>query len=117
MNGIIQLEGMEFYAFHGCYKEEQVVGSKFMVDVSITTNCEKAVKTDSIKDALNYQAVYEIIKKEMSVKSHLLEHVAGRILDSLFAKFETIQNAAIKIAKVNPPVGGQVGKVSITLMR
>ena len=31
MNGIIEIEGMEFFAFHGCYETERVVGNKFMV--------------------------------------------------------------------------------------
>lgn len=117
MNGIIQLEGIEFYAYHGCYREEQIIGSKFMVDVSIQTECEKATQTDSIKDALNYQKIYELIKVEMSIKSHLLEHVAGRILDSLYRDFDTIQSASVKISKLNPPVGGQLNKVSVTLVR
>ncbi len=117
MKGIIQLEGIEFYAYHGCYREEQIIGSKFMVDVSIQTECEKAAQTDSIKDALNYQKIYELIKAEMSIKSHLLEHVAGRILDSLYRDFDTIQSASVKISKLNPPVGGQLNKVSVTLIR
>lgn len=117
MNGIIQIEGMEFYAYHGCFREEQIVGSKFLVDISIQTECGKATQTDSIKDALNYQKVYELIKEEMSLKSHLLEHVAGRILDSLYKNFNGIETTTLKISKVNPPVGGQVNKVSVTLSR
>lgn len=117
MNDIIQLEGMEFYAYHGCFKEEQIVGNKFLVDVSITTDCEKAAESDNVKDALNYQVVYEIIKAEMQKKSHLLENVANRILDALFQKFDTIQNITLKISKVNPPVGGQVNRVSVIFSR
>lgn len=117
MIGTIQIEGMEFYAYHGCFREEQIVGSKFLIDISIQTECGKAVQTDSIKDTLNYQKVYELIKSEMGIKSHLLEHVAGRILDSLYKNFNEIKSATLKISKVNPPVGGQVNKVSVTLSR
>lgn len=117
MKGTIQIEGMEFYAYHGCFREEQIVGSKFLVDISLITECGKASQTDSIKDALNYQSVYELIKVEMQVKSHLLEHVAGRILDSLYKNFNDIESSTLKISKINPPVGGQVQKVSVTLTR
>jgi 7,8-dihydroneopterin aldolase/epimerase/oxygenase len=117
MKGIIEIENMEFYAFHGCFKEEQIVGNKFLVDVSITTDCTKAAASDRVKEALNYQMVYEVIKNEMAVKSHLLEHVASRMLDALFSNFNTIQCASVKISKVNPPLGGQVNKVSVTLKR
>lgn len=117
MNGLIQLEGMEFYAYHGCYKEEQIIGSKFVVEISMKTDCIKASQSDSIKDALNYQKVYELVRSEMLVKSHLLEHVAGRILNALYKNFTGIESATVKISKLNPPVGGQMGRVSVTLTR
>lgn len=31
MTGIIEIEGMEFFAYHGCFEAEQIVGNKFMV--------------------------------------------------------------------------------------
>ena len=113
MNGTIQIEGMEFYAFHGCFKEEQIVGGKFLVDIEINCDCEMASKSDNIRDALNYQKVYEIIQAEMKIKSHLLENVAGRIADKIYAEFSYIQKIRLKISKMNPPLGGQVNKVSI----
>ena len=33
----IDLQGMEFHAFHGCYDLEQRVGNRFEVTLSITT--------------------------------------------------------------------------------
>ncbi|HDR52401.1 MAG TPA: dihydroneopterin aldolase, partial [Mariniphaga anaerophila] len=48
---------------------------------------------------------------------HLLEHVAGRILDALFNEFPSIQKAKIKVSKINPPMGGQIEKASVTLKR
>lgn len=113
MESIIKIQGMEFYAFHGCFKEEQIVGGRFLVDIDITTDCLKAAESDSIKDALNYQAIYEIIRNEMKIKSHLLEHVAGRILDRIYDKFDSIKHVSLTISKVNPPLGGQVDKVSV----
>ncbi len=115
--GVIQIENMEFYAYHGCYREERVVGNRFLVDLEITTNLEKAEKSDNIKDTLNYQAAYEIVKEQMAIKSHLLEHVGGRILDQLFKVFPEIEKAAVKVSKMNPPMGGQMERVSLTLIR
>ena len=36
--GLIQIENMEFYAFHGHYREEQIVGNKFLVELSIDSD-------------------------------------------------------------------------------
>jgi dihydroneopterin aldolase len=115
--GVIEIEGMEFYAFHGHFAEEQIVGNRFIVDLTLTTQCTKASKSDDLNDALNYMAVYQIIKQEMQIKSHLLEHVAGRIICRLYDTYETIEKAKVKISKLNPPLGGQIQKVSVTLER
>ncbi len=113
--GIIQLEGMEFYAYHGHYKEEQLVGNKFIVDLDIEANCSAAAETDNLKDAVNYQVAYNLVKKEMTQKSNLLEHIAKRIVDSLYANLSGIHKITIKISKLNPSMGGQVERVSVTL--
>lgn len=113
--GIIQLENMEFYAYHGCYEQEQVVGNRFLVDLSLTTNCDKPRKSDNIEDALNYLKVYESVQLEMDVRSNLLEHIAGRILDRLFNEFTQIEKATIKVRKMNPPLGGRLENVSVSL--
>jgi dihydroneopterin aldolase len=53
----------------------------------------------------------------MQQKSKLLENVAKRILDALFLSFTSIEKAKIKVSKLNPPMGGQIEKVSVTLTR
>lgn len=115
--GIVELEGMHFYAYHGHFEAERIVGNEFLVDVSLETDCLKAAASDNLEDALNYQAVYDIVKQVMYEKSHLLEHVAGRILDTLFTEFSSIQKAKVKISKLNPPMGGQIEKASVSLFR
>jgi len=115
--GKIELEGMHFYAYHGHFDAEQIVGSEFIVDLQLKTDCSKAGLSDDLKDALNYQAVYTLIQKEMTVKSRLLEHVANRILDVLFSKFPDLKKAKVKVSKMNPPMGGEIEKVSVTLKR
>jgi 7,8-dihydroneopterin aldolase/epimerase/oxygenase len=115
--GIIEIEGMEFYAYHGHFKQEQVVGNKFLVNVSIKTDCDKAGASDNLHDALDYQKVYNLIKEEMEEKSFLLEHICTRILNRLYSDFDTINEATIKVSKINPPMGGQIKKVSVTMSR
>ncbi len=116
--GWIHLENMEFYAYHGHFKEEQVVGNKFLVNIDIKTDISKAAQTDKLEDTLNYQAVYDIIKKQMETSSSLLEHVANRIMDALYEAFEeNIQKIILRVSKLNPPLGGKIKRVSISLER
>jgi dihydroneopterin aldolase len=115
--GLIQIDGMEFYAFHGHFKEEQIVGNKFLIDVTLETDMEKPMESDNLKDAVNYQRAYEIVKQEMQKKSHLLEHIAGRILNALHSEIEGIKKATVRVSKLNPPVGGRVNSVSVVVSR
>ena len=115
--GIIEIEGMEFYAYHGCFAEEQIVGNKFMVDLKLEADCDKAKLSDNINDAVNYQIAYEIVKTEIEQKSHLLENIAHRILESLFKNMTGIEVATVKIAKINPPLGGKIKNVNVILTK
>jgi dihydroneopterin aldolase len=115
--GLIQIENMEFYAFHGHFKEERIVGNKFLVDLTIETDMTIPAESDSLKDAVNYQRVYEIVKQQMGLKSHLLEHIAGRILDAVYAEMDGIKNITVKLSKMNPPMGGKIGSVSVVMSR
>jgi len=115
--GLIQIENMEFYSFHGHFKEERIVGNKFLVDLTIETDMKKPAESDNLKDAVNYQRVYEIVKQQMEMKSHLLEHIAGRIIDAVYAEMEGITKATVKVSKLNPPMGGKIGSVSVVITK
>jgi dihydroneopterin aldolase len=112
---VISIEGMEFFAYHGCFKEEQIIGTKFLVDLFIEAETIEAEKTDDLFKTINYQTVYLLVKKEMQQKSKLLEHVGRRILSSLKAEFPEIIDATVKISKLNPPLGGKMHNVSLTI--
>lgn len=113
--GLIHLDNMEFYAFHGCFAEEQIAGNRFLVNLTMETNMQEPSRSDRIEDALNYQVAYEIVKTEMAVPSYLLEHVGKRILDRLFEHFSNLEKAIVKVSKLNPPVGGSMRCVTVEM--
>jgi len=115
--GFIEIEGMEFYAYHGHYKEEQIVGNRFLLDLKIETDCSKPAHSDDISDAVNYQKAYKVIKAEMKKKSNLLENIAGRIINALYENLENMKSVSIKLSKMNPPMGGKIKKVSVTMTK
>ncbi len=115
--GRIHLEEMEFYAFHGHYTEEQIVGNKFLLDIIIETDMSIPANTDDLADAINYQTVYKLIKQEMFKKSKLLENIANRILEAIYSEFKGIQKVTVTIRKMNPPMGGKMRSVAVTLSK
>jgi dihydroneopterin aldolase len=115
--GIIRIEDMEFYAFHGHYREEQIVGSHFMVNVEIETDTNRAGKSDELADTLNYQTAYTIVRREMELTSNLLEHIATRILNALYEELNGIRKATVRVSKMNPVMGGRIGSVSVEITK
>ena len=108
---------MSFYAFHGCFAEEQSIGTKFGVDVSFETDTRCAQRSDNIADTVSYLDVYQAIKREMEIPSHLLEHVGERICVALLDGFPAIDNVSVKVSKLNPPLGGQLESVSVEVTK
>lgn len=111
----IELENMEFYAFHGHYAEEQIVGNRFRVDLSFEVDSAAAAATDRLETTVSYLDVYECVREQMAVTSHLLEHLAARTISELRKRFPDILSLTLKIAKLAPPLGGQVERVSIIM--
>ena len=111
----ITIEGMEFFAYHGCFEEEQIIGNKFVIDLSMKVDARIACDTDDLAHTVNYQRVYEVIKSEMQVNSKLLEHLSKRIMKAIMKNFPMIEKAELKVCKLNPPIGGKVDKVCFIL--
>jgi dihydroneopterin aldolase len=111
----IKIEGMQFYAYHGCFSEEKIIGTYFKVDCSLELDMQQAAQTDDLEKTINYQEVYSLIAKEMEQSSALLENIAYRILKSLHAHFPLLKNGWISVQKINPPLGGKIEKVSVEM--
>ncbi|MEI7982596.1 MAG: dihydroneopterin aldolase [Bacteroidota bacterium] len=109
--GTIQLEGMEFFAFHGCFNEEQIIGSKFLIDLEVEAETHLAEASDRLLDTVDYVIIYQKVKQEMAINSFLIEHVARRIIDSIRLGIPSISCIRLKIAKINPPIGGKIHQV------
>ena len=113
--GKIILNEIRVYAFHGCMEEEKRIGSDYIVNLEVETDMINPAKTDDIVDAVDYVSLNKIVKEEMSVSSKLLEHVAQRIIDRVLKKFSEVESVVVSVAKQNPPIGGDVGEVCVSL--
>lgn len=113
--GTISLNQIRTFAFHGCLKEEGLIGSDYEVSITLQTDLEKPGNSDSLADTIDYVAVHKLVITEMNKKSNLIEHVAQRILDVLFAEFPQLENAEVAVSKINPPIGGDVASVTVTM--
>jgi len=115
--GKIQVNNIKLYAYHGCLDEEAKIGSWYRVDVSVKADLKKSAKTDDLADTVDYVHLNHIVKEEMAIRSKLLEEVAQRILDRFFKEIPMLKKATVSVAKINPPIGGNVEEVVIILSK
>lgn len=113
--GTIRLKNIKLYAFHGCLVEEGQIGSDYVVNLSVDSDLSKAAITDELVDTVDYVMLQKIVRDEMAIRSKLLEHVAKRIIDSIFLKVESVSAVKITVSKQNPPIGGDVEEVSVSM--
>ena len=113
--GKISLEGIEIFGHHGYYAEERKKGNTFIVDITLTVDFQKAAAEDTIDGTINYEHVYEIIKKEMGNSVKLLEHLAQRIVDKVMAEFRNVSAIELSVSKLDPPLPGKCKKAKVTI--
>ena len=113
MMGKVIIKDIRVYAFHGCMKEEELIGSDYIVNLEVETDMHQPANSDLLEDAVDYVLLNAIVKEEMLIRSKLLEHVAQRIIDRILIKFPMVKSVEVKVAKQNPPIGGDVKEVCV----
>ena len=111
----IKIDSLRIYAFHGVDPQEAIVGAWYTVSVTMKADATAAVLSDHLDGTVNYAKVAELVKAQMEIRSALLEHVAGRIAQSLLNEFPTLQSVTVTVNKENPPVGIPCKSSSFTL--
>lgn len=115
--GIIQVNNIRLYAYHGCLEEEARIGSEYRVDITVKADLTRPSETDELSDTVDYVHLNAIVKEEMAIRSKLLEVVARRILDRIFTELPMVKRIRVQVAKMNPPIGGNVENVTVTLSK
>lgn len=115
MKTSIKMEGMRFFAYHGVSAQERKVGNDYEVSLRVDYPLEKAMTSDELADTLDYGALYRLVADEMMRPSQLLEHVAGRIVRAIEAACPTVTGGALRIAKLSPPVAGEIGRAEVSV--
>jgi dihydroneopterin aldolase len=113
--GIIKVENIRVFAHHGCLKEETKIGSDYLVDLEVEADLQTSAKTDKLSDTVDYVFLNRIVREEMNRPSYLLETVGKRILDRIFKEDALVKKATVWVSKLNPPIGGDVEKVTIKM--
>lgn len=115
MKTFIEMNQMRFYAYHGVAAQERRVGNDYEVSLRVSFPFEQAMVSDNLDDTLNYAALYALVAAEMARPSALLEHVAGRICRALSERFPAITGGLLRVAKLTPPISGEIGEAVVVV--
>ena len=114
----IYVNQMEFYGYHGVFPEETKLGQRFIVDVMVEVDLEKAGKSDCLEDSVNYGGIFEVVKEIVEGEPFkLLEAIAENITTNLLVQFSTIHTCTVKVIKPNPPIPGHYHSVAVEITR
>ena len=113
--GTIKLNNIRTFSYHGCLIEEGKIGSDYKIDLEIKTDLRKSAESDDLHDTVDYVHLNKIVVEEMAIRSHLLEHVAHRIITRIFAELPQVSRIKVAVSKLNPPIGGDVESVTIEM--
>lgn len=101
----IVLEGLEFHARHGVYETEGVLGSRFIVDAEL--HYDFAGLPDDLDQAVNYAAVYEVIRQEVTENRHqLIEVLTDQIARRVLQEQPRLKSVTVRVHKPFAPIPG-----------
>ena len=111
--GLITVEGIRVFAYHGHLPEEAVLGGHFIINVWVESDTVEVEKTDDLKHTVDYVKIIAIVKEQMAIRSNMIEHSAKRIVDAILT-LHKVQKVTVELEKVLPPIDATFDKISVT---
>lgn len=114
----IKIENLEIFAKHGVFPEENVLGQKFVISVTLYTDTRKAGLTDELAKSIHYGEVSHLIKEYMEEHTfQLLETVVERLAQKMLLEIPGLHKVALELKKPWAPVGLPLESVGVEIVR
>ena len=118
MNDRIFIRGLSLHAYHGVMPYEGKVGQSFMIDLVLDIDLSTAARTDKVADTVSYDQVVAAASTAFtSQKFKLIEAAAGKVADSVLARFPRVRSVEVTIHKPHAPIAATFSDVGVTLSR
>lgn len=114
----IHIKNLEIFANHGVFPEENRLGQKFVVSLTLYLNTRTAGKTDDLKESVNYGEVSSFVTTYM--KEHtfqLIEGAAEHLAEELLLRYPLLEGVTLELQKPWAPVGLPLETVSVEITR
>ena len=113
----IQVTGIRCYGYTGFLPEEQILGQRFEVDLTLWLDLATAARSDDIEDTVDYRQAIALVKNRVkTAKFALVEKLAEAIADDIL-KLELVQQVRVQLFKLAAPIPDFGGKNAIDITR
>lgn len=114
----IIIRNLEIFAYNGVYKEENVLGQKFIISAILYTNTKMAGLNDDLDYSTNYGEVCHFINEYMKNNTFkLIETVAENLAKEILKKFDKVLEIELEIKKPWAPILLHFKNVAVNIKR
>ena len=114
----ICIRDLEIYGHHGVLREENVLGQKFLVSMTLGLSLHRAGISDDIKDSIDYAAVSHLVKEEMEKTTYkLIESLAEHLCEAILIRFQMVERITMELKKPWAPILLPLDTVSVRMER
>lgn len=115
---IIHIEGLEVFAKHGVYPEENALGQKFIVNAELFLNTRNAGMLDDLEASVDYGRICGFINDFLTENTwKLIETAAENLAAAILQKYHVIRGLKLEIRKPWAPIGLPLQYASVIIER
>lgn len=114
----ITIKGLEVFANHGVYPEENRLGQKFVVNAVLYVDTRAAGLSDDLDLSVNYGTVCHQITDFLTANTYkLIEKVAEELARHILINNPLVHEIDVEIEKPGAPIGLPLETVSVKIHR
>jgi dihydroneopterin aldolase len=112
----INVTKLALFAYHGVNDEEQRIGQRFYIDMSLIIASVSATRSDRLEDTISYEDVIHCAEDAFLEKKYrTIERAAYAVGSAIIEQFPTIQNLSVTVHKPSAPVAAIFDDVAVTV--
>ncbi|WP_101698316.1 dihydroneopterin aldolase [Clostridium minihomine] len=114
----IIVKGLKVFAYHGVNPEEKRDGQNFIMDITAAVDLSAPCVSDNLEDTVSYAKLLKTAARVMTERSYdLLERVAGRVAEQIFADFPPVMELEILLKKPEAPIQADFEYTAVSIHR
>ena len=114
----IHVKNLEVFAHHGVFPEENTLGQKFLLSLTMYTRTRPAGLSDDLAQSVNYGEVSSFMTRWMQQNTfQLIEAAAEHLCQALLDRYSLLEGVTLELSKPWAPVGLPLENVSVKITR